>query len=74
MTPAKVAVMETTPLNSLKVGDQIKFRVAVRDGVKTATRPIRSFWINGNPQVRFWGCGEFVIRLNEIKEVNGEAV
>lgn len=53
---------------NIRIGDRIKFRVAVRDGLKTATRFVTGFYL-GNPEVRFWGYRDFVVRTSEVVEV-----
>ena len=60
---------------NIKVGDRITFRAITRHNSAKATRMVNGFWLDtGNPTVRFEGCGNFVVRLHEISEINGEDV
>ena len=56
---------------NIEIGQRIKFRVTVRDGVKTATRIVNGFSSNGNPTVRFWTYPNFEVRPSEILECIG---
>ena len=53
----------------MKVGDQVKFKAATRWGCKTVTRKIIAIDEIGRPLVRYGGYSDFVVRLNEIKEI-----
>lgn len=55
-------------MTDIRIGDRIKFRVTVRDGTKTAIRFVTGFFL-GNPEVRFWGYRDFVVRRAEIIDV-----
>lgn len=55
-------------MTDIRVGDRIKFRVVVRDGLKTATRLVTGFYL-GDPEVRFWGHRGFCVRRSEVIEI-----
>ena len=55
----------------MKLGDYIKFRVALREGMRTATRKITGFY-DGKPTVGFNGYRDFIVRPAEILEVLAE--
>lgn len=63
-------------VDTIQVGDQIKFRVLCRWGRQTATRKVRGFWpdnpFEGPSQVtvQFNCLPNFLIRPSEILEVN----
>lgn len=52
-----------------KLGQRITFKSPTRDGCIKATRVINGVY-NGLPTVRFNGWSEFVIRENEIININ----
>lgn len=58
---------------TVSIGDAIKFRVACREGMHTATRKVTGFY-NGRPTVAFRGYRDFVVAWREILLVNGRAV
>jgi hypothetical protein len=57
---------------NINIGDRIKFKVALRWGVKTATRKVLGFNPAGWPEVSFEGYKAFTVRPMEILEVNGK--
>ncbi len=58
---------------NIKVGDRITFRAITRHNSAKATRLVNGFLVE-KPTVRFEGCGNFIVRLHEISEINGDEV
>jgi|14_taG_2_1085336.scaffolds.fasta_scaffold163346_2 hypothetical protein len=52
-----------------KIGQKITFKSATRSGYAKATRLINGSWC-GLPTVRFHGWSNFVIKEDEIIEIN----
>ena len=60
-----------TTREKIKIGDRIKFRALTRYSHETVWRKVNGFW-NGCPTVRYQGYGDFVVRLEEILEIERE--
>lgn len=54
-----------------KVGDRIKFTVATRQGMESATRIVKGLWRynDGGYLVGFRGYTEFIVKPSEVTEV-----
>ena len=60
-------------MKEIKIGDRITFRALTRWSNEKATRVVNGYWLNSsNPTVRYSGCGNFVVGLDEIICVEGE--
>jgi hypothetical protein len=57
---------------TISISDTIRFRVAVREGMRTVTRKVTGFY-NGKPTVAYRGYRDFVVAWREILLVNGYA-
>jgi hypothetical protein len=57
---------------TIAIGDIIRFRVAIREGMRTADRKVTGFY-NGRPTVAFRGYRDFVVAWREILLVNGKS-
>lgn len=61
--------MNTFDTSTVKIGDRIKFKACTRSSYKVAWRKVVSFW-RGKPCVaRYEGCSDFIVRWNEIQDV-----
>ena len=56
-------------LDTIEVGDRIRFRAATRSSDKEVWRKVNGFGTNGQPTVRFHGWGDFVVRWHEISMI-----
>ncbi len=69
-------------IDTIKIGDYITFKAAVRDHCRVARRKVNGFRpiydkpgplgvkIGDLPTVRYWSCGNFVVRQDEIIQVH----
>lgn len=55
---------------NIKVGDRITFRAVTRWSAAKLTRVVNGFYFD-KPTVRAHGYADFVVRLDEIIEING---
>ena len=61
-------------IETINIGDRITFRALTRWSNEKATRVVNGFWLNSsNPTVRY-GCGNFVVRLDEIISIEKGAL
>jgi len=56
---------------AIKLGDRITFKAVTRWGDSKATRKVNGFHA-GCPTVRYGGWGDFVVRHNEISQVDAD--
>ena len=54
----------------IELGDKITFKAITRWSNKQAIRIVNGFDYFGRPTVRYSGCGDFVVRLREISQVD----
>lgn len=53
----------------ISLGDRITFKSVTRWGYQKATRRVNGFY-QGLPTVRFSGCADFIVRHDEISEID----
>lgn len=58
---------------SIKLGDRITFLAVTRSSARKATRKVTAFTSYGDPQVRYHGWGDFIVKRHEIYLINGSA-
>ena len=57
-------------MTNIKVGDRIQFRSITRWNSRTVWRKVNGFWAGRGPTVRFGGWGNFIVRWDEIVDVD----
>lgn len=58
---------------TIRIGDTIKFRAPVRGGKAINTRVVRGF-AGIHPTVRAHGYDAFIVKIDEVLEINGREV
>ena len=61
----------STDSYTAKIGDYVTFRAATRWSCAKAKRKVNGFY-NGQPTVRYGGCPAFIVRHDEIEQVESK--